>query len=336
MKELYPNTEVVGVTTTGEIGPTGFSTSSLSVMAFEETIAKAVLMKDIAKYPIFYRDDLLQALKHVNINPRSSRIEQEGFCLVFPNGLVSAEEKMLSVVNSIFESDGFPVFGGTAGDDAKFKVTYVSYNGEISSQGGIVVFVKNQDDIVIQKENIFVSIGKKMKATKVDLENRIVSEFNGRKASAEYARLLGISESQLSNHFMQHPLGRTLDKEIWIASPFQVFPDGSIEFYCQIYQDSVVELLEPQNPVEILKNSIYTFKSQFQHIEGVLAINCVLRKLQFENQHLISTLNQEISKLPNLCGFSSYGEQLWRTQLNQTMILLGIGQKKNDYGGVTH
>lgn len=28
---------------------------------------------------------------------------------------------MLSIVNSIFHHDGFPIFGGTAGDDEKFE-----------------------------------------------------------------------------------------------------------------------------------------------------------------------------------------------------------------------
>lgn len=333
MNEAYPQAEVVGLTTSGEIAPSGLINNSFSAMAFEQTMTKAVLMKDIERYPIFYRKELQEALSQVKINSKAYDLTKEGLGLVFPNGLISAEEKMLSVVNSVFEHDGFPLFGGTAGDDIKFQATYVSYNGEVTSKGGVVIFMNPDLDFVIQKENIFVPTGKKMKVTKVDIETRTVLELNGKKATTEYARLLGVSESQLSNHFMTNPIGRTTGEEVFIASPFQVLPNGGIQFYCQVHLGSVVDLLEPKDPVETLKESLHRFESKFQRIEGVLAINCILRKLQFENQRLIPTLNQQFKNLPSLCGFSSYGEQLDKMQLNQTLVLLGFGQKKPTYGG---
>lgn len=328
--QYFPRTEVVGLTTVGEINKDGFSENSLSALSFSgsEFKAQAVLMDNIEKYPILYREELIQAAERVGIDRKSRLIEKQGLGLVFPNGLIAAEERMLSIVNSIFPHEGFPLFGGTAGDDAKFVETNVSVNGEVSSKAGAVVFVKTTDDIQIYKENIFQSTGKQLKITKANTESRVVYEFNGRKASDEYARLLGISESQLTHYFMTNPLGRNIDDQIWIASPFQVNGDGSIQFYCQLFQDSIVEILEPKKVVETVRASIRHFKEGFAHLEGVLAVNCILRKLQFQNQKLTTDLNREMSQLPNLSGFSSYGEQLNKTQLNQTMILLGFGKRK--------
>ncbi len=329
-QECFPHAQIVGITTTGEINKNGFSKDSLSVMSFEgeDVRAKSLLMEDIHKYPIFYRDDIIKSLSEVGIDRNSQQIQNQGVGLVFPNGLIMAEEKMLSVVNSVFKYDGFPIFGGTAGDDLKFQQTFVSCNGAISSTGGVVVFLKTKEDVLIHKENIFKTTGKVMKVTKADSDQRIVNEFNGKKASSEYARLLNVPEGKLANYFMSNPIGRIINDEIWIASPFQIFGDGSIQFYCQIFQDSIVEILEPKSPLDTLKESMDHVRTVFQQINGVLVANCILRRLQFESENLSPAINKEMSKLPNLCGFSSYGEQLGKNQLNQTMVLLAFGKKK--------
>jgi len=326
----FKESEVLGVTTTGEITTEGFKEYSLSAISFsgDDIRAKGILMNDIEKYPIFHREELTSSLKHVGIDPNAHTYKGNELGLVFPNGLIAAEEKMLSVVNSVFKHDGFPLFGGTAGDNAKFVETLVSYNGVTSNKGGLVLFMKSNSDFTIYKENIFQTTQKVMKITRADAESRIVYEINGRKASSEYARLLGVSESSLSNYFMSNPLGRRINDEIFIASPFQVLPSGAIQFYCQVYQDSVVYLLEPKPSIEALKNTLSSVKKEFKEIEGVLAINCILRKLQFEQQNVVNSLNQELKGLPNLCGFSSYGEQLNKNQLNQTLVLLSFGQRK--------
>ncbi|MBK3494787.1 FIST C-terminal domain-containing protein [Viridibacillus sp. YIM B01967] len=328
--EQYPNSRVVGLTTTGEIGPFGFLENGLAAMSFSKEIGRisTVLMEDISKYPIFSRNDLVTAAKNTGINLNSQSLEKEGLAIVFPNGLIAAEEKMLSIVNSIFTNEGFPVFGGTAGDDAKFIETYVSVNGKISSNGGVVIFMKPSVDFFMLKENIFTSTGKSMKITKVDIEQRIVYELDGKKATTVYANLLGVKESQLDQYFMTNPIGRRFNDEIFIASPFQILPNGAIQFYCQVFQDAIVEILEPKNPFETLQQTLQTFTSQFVQLEGVLACNCILRKSQFQSQCLFPDLNRELEKLPNLGGFCSYGEQFNKSLVNQTLVLLGFGKKR--------
>ena len=327
-KEKYPNTQIVGVTTTGEIGPNGFSENSLTVQSFSSAFGKlqAVLMQDIMKYPIFDRPKLLDAAQKIGIRVTTKAIDQEGLALVFPVGLKAGEEKMLSIVNSIFSNDGFPIFGGTAGDDAKFEATYVSVNGEITSSGGAVIFMKPAIDFYIHKENIFQSTGKKVQITKADAEKRIVYEMDHRPATEVYARAIGVAPKDLAKHFSIHPLGRKFNHDYFIASPYEAHSSGEVEFYCQVYEGAMVEILEPKNPVDELHKSIATMNEQFQELYGVLGCNCILRKLQFQQERLFPSLNAQLKQLPNLCGFSSYGEQLNKSQLNQTLLLIGFGK----------
>lgn len=323
----YPNAQVVGVTTTGEVGPQGFNTHSLSAQSYSTAFGKVstFLMQDIEKYPIFDRQQLIEVAQSIGIQTTARDIHKQGLAYVFPVGLKAGEEKMLSVINSMFTYDGFPIFGGTAGDDAKFDVTKVSINGKISTTGGATVFMKPNVDFSIYKENIFESTGHRVKITKADAEKRIVYEMNNRPAAQVYAELIGTTVSNLSSQLSFHPLGRKFNDDFLIASPFEALPDGSVSFYCQVYEGANVEILKPKDAVAEMKHTLIDFQQRFTQLEGVLACNCILRKLQFENERLFPALNEELKKLPNLCGFSSYGEQLNKSQLNQTLLLIGFG-----------
>lgn len=325
--EQFPNAEVVGVTTTGEIGPHGFSEFSLVAQSYSQSFGKvkAFLMKDIEKYPIFDRQRLIEAASSIGIQTEAKNVEQQGLAYVFPVGLKAGEEKMLSVINSVFKYDGFPIFGGTAGDDAKFEVTKVSVNGEVSIAGGATVFMKPAVDFHIYKENIFESTGQKVKITKADAEKRIVYEINDRPAAEVYAELIGTTVQNLASQLSFHPIGRKFNDDFLIASPFEPLPDGSISFYCQVYEGAIVEILKPKDAVKEISRTLQHFEETFSELYGVLACNCILRKLQFANEGIFPALNKELEKLPSLCGFSSYGEQLNKSQLNQTLLMIGFG-----------
>lgn len=326
----YPEAQVVGVTTTGEIGPDGFSEHSLSAQSYSAAFGRteATLIRDIAKYPIFDREALRSAARNVGIQVASSDIEHEGLAFVFPVGLKAGEEKMLSVLNSIFESDGFPIFGGTAGDDAQFIETFVSVNGVVTCEGAAVVFIKPNVAFSIYKENIFEGTGKKVQITKADAHARIVYEMDGRPAADVYAAHLNVSRAQLASKLSKHPIGRAFNHDFLIASPFDVLDNGAISFYCQVYEGSTVEILQPKPALKELQQTLYGISQRFKSLEGVLACNCILRKMQFADEGLFPAMNEQLRKLPNLCGFSSYGEQWNKTQLNQTLLLIGFGDKR--------
>lgn len=326
-RHQFPNSSVVGVTTSGEIGPAGFAENSLVAQSYAKGFGKVTpyLMNDIVKYPIFDRQNLIQAAQQTSIDLTTNDITNEGLAFVFPTGLGAGEEKMLSVINSIFLHRGFPIFGGTAGDDVKFEKTSVSLNGEVTSEGAVVVFIKPSVKFKILKENIFTGTGKTAKITKADTEKRTVYEIDGKRATTAYAQLLNVSESELPNYFMSNPIGRRFNDELLITSPFRVIENGAIEFYCQVFKDAVIEILEPKNPVDTLKDTLQHFTNDFNELEGVVACNCILRKLQFQNQNLIPTLNNQLKELPNLVGFTSYGEQLNKSLINQTLVLIGFG-----------
>lgn len=325
--QKFPNTKVVGLTTVGEISPQGIHENTLTVSAFsgDDLHVSAVFMENIHRFPIFQRNELVQAAQSIGMNLHSTAPEREGFAIVLPNGLINAEERMLSIVNSLFKTEGFPVFGGTAGDDAKFVATKTSLNERISTTSGIVIFVKLRAQFKIYKESIFEPFSDDvLAATKVDVENRKVYEFNGKPAAAEYARLLDVQVGQLEQKFMAHPLG-FVGKQLSVGSPMCVNDDNSISFYCQVARNAEMRVLQPLDILQTMDNTVAQLTRDFKQIEGVFAINCILRKIQFQQTNMLQEVNKRFSQMGNVFGFCSYGEQLQNEQINQTLVLLAIG-----------
>lgn len=174
----------------------------------------------------------------------------------------------------------------------------------------------------IIKENIYVPRGQRLLVTESDIINRTVKTFNKAAASSEYAKALNVKESDLPNYFMNNPLGKIYEDDIFIASPMKVNKDKSITFYSQLIANTFVEVLEPIDPILQIKDTINSlpFKPSF-----VLAINCILRSLKFQKEGLWKSIDDEIlSCCSNTTGFISYGEQFYKTHANQTMVMLAV------------
>lgn len=329
LHETYPRLTIAGCTTTGEISNEGFSEGTVSFMLFSNKFkTQSVLLQDIHKYPYSQVEDVKHAVHSSGMSTQEGDERELG--IVLPTGLNGGEEKMMSTIQSVFAYD-FPLIGGTAGDDAKFQATKVSLNGEVSTTGGILILVKSPVSVRFYKENIFQPTDNILVVTEADSANRIVAKFNGRKASQEYARLLGVSERTLSTYFASNPLGRQRGYDHHIASPFQVLPNGSIQFYCQVFEGDQLSIMTPINPEDKLKETVLTIHLEFSRVEGVFATNCILRKAQFQQNNLERKLSMTLKDLAPLSGFSSYGEQLNRSLLNQTLVLAVFGERREPF-----
>lgn len=325
--ESFPKAKIIGLTTVGEIHNDGIHENSLVAVAFDgaDLACEVVMMDNIHRFPILQRKELIDAAQKAQLNINSRNPEKEGFAIVIPNGLINAEERMLSIVNSIFTNPGFPVFGGTAGDDAKFVSTKVSLNNKISSTAGIVIFIKMKNDFKIYKESIFEAYSDEaLIATRVDVEGRKVYEFNGKPAADEYARILNTTPQKLNQLFMSHPLG-FVGKQLSVGSPMCVNEDRSISFYCQVSNNAEMKILKPLDVLSTMDLTVKKIHNDFKRVEATFAVNCILRKMQFQRTKLMPEVNKRFANMGNTFGFCSYGEQLQSEQINQTLILLSIG-----------
>lgn len=297
---------VVLCSTAGEYTPEGYKKEAITGFSYNRSMAELVR---IDHPPVKSVESLKKAYQKVKGNSNA-------FMLLLCDGLGGMEESIITTF--YFTDDTFKIVGGSAGDNLKFEETQIFIGNQ--KVCGAAVFFNTKQRTQIIKENIYVPIGKRLLVTDADPISRTVRTFNNLPASTEYARVLGVAEKELSTHFMNNPLGKKVEQEIYIASPMKVNPDKSITFYCQIMPNTFVEVLKPGNLKEILRDTLSSasFKPSF-----VLAVNCILRSLKFQQENLWGTVDSSLLGFcRNTTGFISYGEQYYKHHLNQTMVLL--------------
>lgn len=292
----------------GEYTPKGYQNGVIS--GFEYELEEAEIIP-IQSPPALSKQALQQGYEKVKHNANA-------FMLLLCDGLSGMEEKIITTL--FFMDEKFKVIGGSAGDELTFTETPIFIgNKRVHSVG---IFFNSRRRTHLVKENIYSPTGRELLVTDADPMKRIVKSFNDKPASTEYARMLGVREADLSKHFSNHPLGIVYGSDIYIASPQKVNGDKSITFYCQIMPNTFVKILEPMDPVTKVAETLRTipFKPGF-----ILAVNCILRSLKFQQEGTWPAVDSAILGLcVNTAGFVSYGEQYYQRHVNQTMVLLAI------------
>lgn len=292
----------------GEYTQKGYKQGVISGFEFDLEEAEII---PIQSPPALSMASMKKGYEKVKDNPNA-------FLMLLCDGLTGMEEKIITTL--FFMDEKFKVIGGSAGDELTFTETPIYIGSERVHSVGIFFNSRRRTHIV--KENIYIPTGKELLVTDADPMKRVVKSFGSKPASTEYARVLGVREADLPKHFANHPLGVVFGTETYIASPQQVNPDRSITFYCQIMPNTFVKILEPVDAVAKVKETLQElpFKPGF-----ILAVNCILRSLKFQQESLWPKVDSAILGVcSNTTGFVSYGEQYYQRHVNQTMVLLAI------------
>ena len=328
LKERYPNCEVIGCSTSGEIlRDGGFIQHSIVVTALSctRTWVSGVIIHNVEKFNIFGVKTVEEAAHKIGINPGSPDCHKDAFALCFVNGLCNAEETLTALFYAIIKNENFILAGGSAGDDLQFKKTYVSYNGDVASEGAVILFVRTRCKFDIRKENLFTPIGKLMKITDADIHTRKIISIDGEVPKKRYAEVLGISENEVNNAQLVYPFGRRLYGDMYISSIAGFNDDGTMNMYCKVTPGSFVELLKEGEIANIAEETCRAIGENIQKPGAVILVNCILRTIYFNQKALVKEVLDRLNRyFPNYCGFSSYGEQLGRFNCNQTLVSIVI------------
>jgi hypothetical protein len=300
------SSNVVLCSSSGEYTNSGYADGVIT--GFEYNLSEAEIV-EIKYPPVKSVEELRKAYSRVKSN-------KNAYMILLCDGLSKMEETILSTF--YFMESTFKIIGGSAGDNLQFKETYI-YIGTRRVRN-VALFVDSKKRTTLIKENIYTKTGKTLLVTDADVINRTVKSFNNKPASTEYANMLGINELDLPKYFMNNPLGKAYENDIFIASPMKVNSDKSITFYCELMSNTFVHLLKPEDPITILRRTLESapYKPSF-----VFSINCILRSLKFIEEGTWKAFNREMLKFcDNTTGFISYGEQYYKYHSNQTMVIL--------------
>lgn len=317
MKKNFKSSEVFGCSTSGELVSGKMMKNSIVVMALGPDIIEDVKVEVVEN--INDKNEIkrvFQAFDDYYEEPVSKSDYSKYFGLVLIDGLSRKEEMIMDKIGDL---TNHLFLGGSAGDDLKFNKTYVFANGKAYGNAAILALLKPRTAFDIIKTQSFKVLDKKLIATKVNVKNREVIEFNNVPAVKAYAQAVGITEDKAANYFMSNPVGLVVDGDVYVRSPQQI-KGSSLIFYCNILEGMEVSLLESTNIVEDTKNAVKSKIEEMDGISGIINFHCILRTLELEQKHQTEDYGKIFSGIPTI-GFSTYGEE-YLGHINQTSTML--------------
>jgi hypothetical protein len=216
--------------------------------------------------------------------------------------------------------------GGSAGDDLKFKQTFVYHGGKAWQNAAVFALADSKVPFEIVKHQHYTTSPKALVITKADVATRRVYEMDGHPALEAYARALGMAPSDVTNEVtFMNPVTFVCNNEIYVRSIQRVEPDGSIIFYCGIEEGMVLSIGGHEEMEGALARDISAVGSRMKEANLFIACNCILRALEAEKLNQHAALGGVLSRFArNIIGFDTYGEQLSGLHINQTLVGVAI------------
>jgi len=317
MQNAFNGATVFGCSSSGEIASGRMLNNSVVAMTFTSNVVEDAKV------------EVLENLKEgINIKPMLKSFEDHfkttiddmdiaryvGIILI--DGLSGAEEK---IMDKIGYRVNLTIIGGSAGDDLKFKQTYVYANGKSYKNSAIVALLKLRNGFDVIKTESFDILDTKFTVTKANEEQREVIEFDGKPAVVAYSEAIYSKVQDAHSHFMHHPVGVIIDGKPYVRSP-QKMKDNSLVFYCTIPEGMEVSLLESANIVRDTDNAIKAKLNELGSIAGMINFHCILRTLELINNGSTEEYGEIFSDIPTI-GFSTYGEE-YLGHINQSSTIL--------------
>ncbi len=331
--QTYPDIQLVGGTSVGEMSSVlGFQEDSVTLMVFvSDTIEmRAGVGRNLSRDPI-------AAAKQAVTQATVGLTQSVKLCLTFADALGCDAAALLDGLTAQVGSE-VPIYGGLAGDDWQFKVTYQFFGREV---------LTNAVPVLLFSGNLLLScgvatgqspIGKPGIVTKAS--GNTIYEVDGRRATefmfeyfgktkltggATIGSSIAVIEADESNYYLR-------------ASSSQDDEVGSITWFGRVPEQSSIQITT--NSVEgLLSASETAVTHALNHYPGTtptaaLIVSCASR---LKNLGTRTTEEYELAKLGlnadlPIMGFHSFGE-LSPFQVNQkshfhnetfTILLLGV------------
>jgi len=317
MRDAFPEAQVIGCSTAGEITSGRVMTNSIVAMAFDEGTIGGVACSVVAD--VTSAESLADAVRELEEEigmPLRELDFQKYVGVILIDGLSGSEERVMDRLGDLTDVS---FIGGSAGDDLNFKSTYVYLNGAAYTNAAVLVLLKPAKKFDIIKTQSFRTLNTVLVPTKVNESRREVIEFNNMPAVLAYARALGIPAEEAPKRFMHNPVGLVTGDDFFVRSPRRV-EGGSILFYCMVKEGMELALLESTDIVADTRKAVNEKVRQLGGASALINFHCILRALELEEKGQGKAYGSIFTDIPTI-GFSTYGEE-YIGHINQTSTML--------------
>lgn len=315
MQAAFPNADVFGCSTAGEIVTGRMLTNSVVAMAFNGQAVKSAKIAVLEDLNSDSYDAFSSFERHFG-TPMAEMDPNRYVGIVLVDGLCLKEEL---IIDRIGDLTNVNFIGGSAGDDLKFAATHVYANGRSYRNAAVLALIEPATDFTFVKTQSFRALDKRLVVTKADAFAREVMEFDNKPAAAAYAEALGTSVTEAPERFMHNPVGLMIGDEPYVRSPQQIKGER-MAFYCGVAEGMELTLLEATDMIQDTSQALARAKEELGGMSGVINFNCILRTLELGQKQLTDQYGSLFAEVPTV-GFSTYGEQ-FIGHINQTATML--------------
>lgn len=317
----FPGATVIGCTTAGEISSAGYTENEIVAVGLPAAYfaADTILIPDLGK--LDSQDLIAQLVRSRQKLARTTPDWPSEFALVIVDGMSTKEDALTSALASGLGQ--VPLFGGSAGDGARFVETFVFHDGQALKNAAVLTFVRSLCPVKVFKLDHFHPTGQRMVVTGADPARRIVHQINAEPAAFEYARVLGKDPNQLNTFtFAAHPVVVRIGGKHHVRSIQRMLPNGDLVFFSAIDEGLVLTLAEAENMVRHLDRELSRLADPVPP-EAILAFDCVFRRMEAQEKQMYGQISSILQR-HRVVGFSTYGEQLGAAHVNQTLTGVAI------------
>lgn len=322
----FPDIEVVGCTSAGEIGPEGYLEHSLTAILFPKDEFD-VVTGSLYQLSDFSETKGIQFVQ--NLVPQLTALAHDSnnrysFAMQLIDGLSKKEE----LISHCFQKTlgRIPLFGGSAADNLQFTHTYTFHRGKFSENSCVLILFNTNRPFRLFKTQHFSGTRAPLVITAADVVNRTIIELNGLPAALVYAQEIGCSVEQLNARiFAASPVVIKMNGNEYVRSIQKMYPDGSLQLYCAIDEGVVLRVANSINLTTDLDQQFEKLQTALGDISLTLVCDCILRRTDIVNRHQLPVVS-DIFMRNQASGFSSFGEQFGGLHLNQTCTGIAFGR----------
>jgi hypothetical protein len=215
--------------------------------------------------------------------------------------------------------------GGAAGDDLKFKKTYVFGNNHAISNALSMCLVASQNPIFIAVKHGHVPFTPPLRVTKA--KGNVLYEIEGKPAIEVWKTYIkekainedGIDVDQITNPeelsklLLKYEAGLMTGQEYKLRFPASANPDGSLNFVCSIVEGSVIKIMDSKDTNQIAsaraaaESALHA--AQGAKITGAVIFDCACRGMILKDKfsNAVDEIKKVLGKIP-IIGCETYGE----------------------------
>ena len=318
---------IIGCTSAGEITPFGPVSGTITAVGFpaSDFALQAIGFQNLDNFDPNAAQRAVVALvadaaaKSVGLGHHLDRA-----ALLLVDGLSRREELLANSLQHILED--IPLIGGSSGDDLAFRTTYLFHEGAFQSDRAILAILSAKHPLKVFRSHHHVPDRALAVVTRADAAARKVYELNGERAAAEYARLIGMNEADLSQlAFADHPLMVRVGGQYFSRSIQRIDDGGGLVFESAIDRGLVLRPGRSTDSIGELIKSLDECNDQRAGFDAVLVFESAFNRIEAHNAGLSAKFS-DIYREHRFVGFNTYGEQFRDFHVNRNMVGLAIGR----------